>query len=185
MEKSLTHRSARFGRVARVCGVIVRRLTPGLLACGLAGCVIDPAVWSTLPPLEDTSQRGEPAANSRELVKRIGYSNGQVSYFRTTNSAAVPRDKVRICLENNTGQPKAMFWTKAAQPVATIGVFSQPGAIGPLVTKRNGDRSCANFNLNQRVEWGFFDRGNLKKSDGMNLGNVDRTLIEFIWVRDY
>lgn len=146
--------------------------------CWLAGCVVDPSAWPTLPPPQDnagsdTPRRDAPAQPVRKLIKPIVYDGGQVSYFRTSHSTEVPANKARICLENNTGQPKSLRWTKA------------PSWANDLITRGNGDRQCVNFNLNQRVEWVFYDRPFPKKKDAMNLANTSGLLHEFIWVRDY
>ena len=82
-------------------------------------------------------------------------------------------NKFRICLINNTGQPKSVVWTKG------------PRSTNHLVAKKNGDRSCANFSPNQRVEFYFADRGRKKKSSGMNLSGGGGNLVEFHWVKDY
>ncbi len=146
-------------------------------ACTLTGCVVDPNAWPTSPPPQDTRVEVPPQQAPqpvRSLVKRITYSGGQVSYFRTSNSPEVAQSNmVRICLENNTGQPKSMRWTR------------NPSNVGDLVTRSNGARSCADIHRSHRVEWGFYDRGGLKKSEGMNLSSFGGQLVEFIWVRDY
>ena len=155
-----------------------RRLRAPLLVvstCWLSGCVIDPNAWPTTPPPEDNGGYDAPRREGpvRKLIKPIQFSGGQVSYFRTSNSAEVAADKGRICLENNTGQPKSLRWTKS------------PSWANNLVARTNGARQCVNFNLNQRVEWVFFDRGLAKHRDAMNLGSTGGLLYEFIWVRDY
>ena len=117
----------------------------------------------------------QPAARAeRKLVKRLIYKGGQVSYFRTTNLTSVRQGHTRICLENNTGQPKELRWTKR-----------RPSSIRHLKTPKNGAKSCANVPANQRVTFGFYDRGSLMKSSAMNINSTDGMLIEFIWVRDY
>lgn len=110
----------------------------------------------------------------RKLVKRLTYRGGQVSYFRTTNNSKVKKGHTRICLKNNTGQPKELRWTKR-----------RPASLGNLVAPKNGSSQCANMQANQRVTFGFYDRGSLMKSSALNINNVDGILIEFIWVRDY
>ena len=149
------------------------------LALLISGCVIDPNAFPSYPPSNGgtdnggTGGGGAPQPGAREFVKPITYANGQVSYFRTLNSSEVKPNHFRICLENNTGQPKAMVWSKVQSGVSNLNA------------PKNGSRSCASFNLNQRLEWVFYDRLMPKKADAMNVGGIGGTLIEFIWVRDY
>jgi hypothetical protein len=151
-----------------------------ILAVGLSttACVIDPNMVPGSYPPPDREQRdvaidNTPQQGPRKLVKAITYPKGQVSYFATANSSQVAPDKVRICLENNTGQPKAMRWKKI-----------QSG-VNHLNTPRNGSQSCATLSTNQRVEWNFVDRYRPVKPEAMNLHSFGGRLIEFIWVRDY
>ncbi len=144
------------------------------LLVGFGGCVIDPSLYppasggGQAPPAEPPPRQAE-----RKFVKYIEYANGRISYFRTTNSTQVNPNRTRICFENNTGQPKSMVWRKV------------PSGVNNMVVRTNGARSCVNLDLNQRVEWTFFDRMLPVKADGMNIGGVGGMLIEFIWVKDY
>lgn len=151
------------------------RLSILALAALLGGCVIDPNAFPTYPSGGPTgSQPPTPApASSRSYVKNIQYAKGDISYFRTNDAPNVAANNVRICLENNTGQPKAMLWSRI-----------QSGVNHPQVPK-NGSRSCVTLGTNQRIEWAFLDRGFPVKTEGMNLQSFGGSLVEFIWVRDY
>ncbi len=109
--------------------------------------------------------------SARQFVKALTYKGGQVSYFRTLRK--VPKSKFRICLINNTGQPKSVVWTQG------------PSTTNDLKAKRNGDKSCANFTPNQRIKFYFADRGRKMKSSAMNLHGGGGNLVEFHWVKDY
>lgn len=142
------------------------------LITGLTGCVIDPNAPSGYPPQRD-DRPSRPAPSERKFVKYIQYSKGQVSYFRTDRSPKVADSNVRICFENNTGQPKAMQWTKMQSGVNAISV------------PKNGSRDCVTVRANQRIEWLFKDRGLPVKAEAMNLQSFAGALVEFIWVKDY
>lgn len=107
----------------------------------------------------------------RRLVKRLTFQNGGISYYLTKNS--VKSNVMRFCLVNNTGQPKTMSWNQVQ------------GGVNNLSAERNGDRSCANLELKQRVKFTFNDRGYSKYSSAMNLHNFGGALVEFYWVKDY
>lgn len=146
------------------------------LAAFLPGCVIDPNAFPSYPPRDssNTDQQPPPTAqSSRSFVKYIKYSKGDISYFRTNNAPNVAAQKVRICLENNTGQPKSALWSKI-----------QSG-VNNMRAPKNGSRSCVTLNTNQRIEWMFYDRSKPVKKEGMNLQSFGGSLVEFIWVRDY
>lgn len=141
----------------------------------LSGCVIDPNAFpASYPPSDSSDNRQPPAATAeRKFVKTIKYSKGDISYFRTSNAPNVAANKMRICFENNTGQPKRMQWTKIQSGVNNVSV------------PKNGSRSCVTLNTNQRIEWLFYDRMLPVKPEGMNLQSFGGSLVEFIWVRDY
>ena len=152
------------------------------VAALLSSCAIDPSMFPDYPVSgggdDNSEQRVESRpAPARSFVRGIKYQGlfgaGQVSYFRTTNSTEVKDNQTRICLQNATGQPKKLIWTKGED------------SVNDLVVAKNGDRSCTNRKLNQRVEFTFSDRNFPVTSSGMNIGNVGGTLIEFVWVKDY
>lgn len=140
----------------------------------VSGCVVQPLDGSggvLVRPGPKPLPEPAPGPAPRKLVKSLDYDGGRISYFMTKQS--VPSNRMRLCLVNNTGQPKQLVWTKV-----------QSG-VNNMVTRRNGDRSCVNLDLNQRIEFVFIDRLVPRKNSGMNLQSFGGALVEFYWVKDY
>ena len=145
-----------------------------VLCCSLLnGCVIDPNAFPSYPANEPAPQQDQPPPSKRSFIKKIQYASGDISYFRTNNAQNIAANIVRICLINNTGQPKAMIWSRIAS------------GVNNMRTPKNGSRSCVSLSTNQRIEWTFVDRLAPVKREGMNLQGFGGSLVEFIWVRDY
>lgn len=111
-----------------------------------------------------------PNLGPKTFIQKIDYGGGFLNHQKVVNKAPRP-DLVRICLENYTGQPKAI--THAVR------------GINPLTAPSSGSRSCANFSAKLRLHFSFVDRGMVKKRDVMSLSHYAGDIVVFEWLRDY
>lgn len=105
----------------------------------------------------------------RKFVKNIVTATGKIKYYRTDNVPRVGKNRMRLCLVNQSPGAKLMTWTKG-----------QAG-VNPLSALKNPSKSCAFLKLNQRIEWIFINGMLPVKSDGMNLKSFGGALVEFVW----
>ncbi|QUL37639.1 RICIN domain-containing protein [Erythrobacter sp. JK5] len=106
-----------------------------------------------------------------DRVQNIDYEGGgRIVHYRDRTS--LPKDLARICLKNQTGQPKRVFWRR----------INSDNAIKMLVQK--GQQSCVTMPKDQRVTFDFQDRSVSVKTTSMNMHDNGGTVTLFHWVAD-
>lgn len=151
-------------------------ITPGFGIGADFGGVVKAATAVQDDPSVECDGRSKPSPNPsanigpKTFIQKIDYGGGFLNHQKVVNKAPRP-DLVRICLENYTGQPKAI--THAVR------------GINPLTAPSNGSRSCANFSAKLRLHFSFVDRGVVKKRDVMSLSHYAGDIVVFEWLRDY
>lgn len=104
------------------------------------------------------------------LVRTITKGGVNIKYYRQNDTAGVGNTQMRICLQNMTGTPKSMVWTRVTPQWNMKNIVAAPRT-----------RVCAVVPVILRLEWNFVDGTTVRLSEAMSLGGFRNDAVIFEW----